>query len=282
MIQDIRPHVYDNAYRISRPGEDDYVLVYSEQSVFLSGSEDALQIPVYSEVKAQLTGIKGEFVYLFSVDERPYFLFFSREPFADLPLHKKPIGFIRKFEPAWMAFAAITGYQLSKWYHEHRFCGKCGQPTRRDEKERAMVCDGCKTIVYPKLSPAIIVGVTDGDRLLLTRYNGRPVKSYALVAGFVEIGETLEETVRREVMEEVGLRVKNIRYFGSQPWSFSDSLLVGFFADLDGSPKVTLDTEELSEGVWLPRQEIPPADPAISLTGTMIEAFRTGGGLQNP
>lgn len=275
MIQDIRPHVFDNAYRAGVPGNEAHVLVYSEQSIFLSGSEDDLQIPFYSEVTALLGGTCGEFVYLFSVDERPYFLFFSREPFADLPLHKKPVSFIRKFEPSWMAFAAITGYQLSKWYHEHRFCGKCGNSTRRGEKERTMVCDHCHTTVYPKLSPAIIVGITNGDKLLLTRYNGSALRSYALVAGFVEIGETLEETIHREVMEEVGVKVKNLRYYGSQPWSFSDSILIGFFADLDGSDRVNLDTEELSEAVWLPRGEIPPADPTISLTGTMIEAFRT-------
>lgn len=274
MIQDIRPHVYDNAYHVGIPENEDCILIFSEQSIFLSGSEDDLQIPVYNEVSTLLRGIQGEFVYLFSVDERPYFLFFSLAPFTDLPLFKKPLSFIRKFEPSWMAFAAITGCQLSKWYHEHRFCGKCGNTTRRDKKERAIVCDHCHTTVYPKLSPAVIVGITDGDKLLLARYNNRPVRNYALVAGFVEIGETLEETVHREVMEEVGLKVKNLRYYKSQPWSFSDSVLVGFFADLDGEGTVKLDTDELCEAVWLRREEIPSADPTISLTGTMIEAFR--------
>lgn len=128
---------------------------------------------------------------------------------------------------------------------------------------------------YPKISPAIIVGILDGTRILMTRYSLGPYRKYALVAGFMEIGETLEDTVRREVMEEVGLRVKNIRYFKNQPWAFSDSLLVGFFADVDGSPKVTLDQTELAEATWFEREHMPPGGSSnISLTYEMIEAFR--------
>jgi NAD+ diphosphatase len=108
----------------------------------------------------------------------------------------------------------------------------------------------------------------------MTRYADRPYKKLSLVAGFMEIGETLENTIKREVMEEVGLRVKNIRYFKSQPWAFSQSLLVGFFADLDGNSNVNLDFQELSEAMWLSRDEIPLNDSTISLTAGMVEAFR--------
>ena len=116
----------------------------------------------------------------------------------------------------------------------------------------------------------------DGDRLLLTKYSGRAYKRYALIAGFNEIGESIEDTVRREVMEEVGLKVKNIRYYKSQPWSFSETLLMGFYCDLDGSAEIQLDTEELSEGVWMKREEIPKPVSDISLTSEMIERFRRG------
>ena len=121
-----------------------------------------------------------------------------------------------------------------------------------------------------------MVGITNGDKLLLTKYSKGIYKRYGLVAGFVEIGETLEQTIQREVMEEVGLKVKNIRYYKNQPWAFSSSLLVGFFADLDGADIVTLDQNELSEAVWLSRTEIPDNPIKISLANEMIEIFKHG------
>lgn len=127
--------------------------------------------------------------------------------------------------------------------------------------------------VFRKL---VMAAVTDGDKILVTRYAGREYKGLALNAGFVEIGESLEGALKREVMEEVGLNVKNIRYFGSQPWGFSDSVISGFFVDLDGSNKVKLDRNELAEAVWILREEIPPQNTDISITSAMLEAFRTG------
>ena len=140
-----------------------------------------------------------------------------------------------------------------------------------------MRCTRCGAIVYPRINPAIVVLVRDGDRALLTHYADRPMlQRYALVAGFTEIGETLEDTVRREVLEEVGIRVKNVRYHANQPWGFSGNLMVGFWADLDGDGDITLDTAELNEAVWLRREEIPPTPDPIDLTHTMIELFRLG------
>ena len=118
-------------------------------------------------------------------------------------------------------------------------------------------CEHCGFMVYPKISPAVIVAITHQNKLLLTRYANSAPGRYALVAGFCEVGETVEETVIREVMEEVGLAVKNPVYYKSQPWGFSDSLLVGFFADVDGSTEFVLEEAELSEAIWLSRYEIP-------------------------
>ena len=120
------------------------------------------------------------------------------------------------------------------------------------------------------------MAVHDRERLLLTKYAGREYTRYALIAGFAEIGESLEQTVHREVKEEVGLKVKNLQFYKSQPWPFTDTLLAGFFAELDGSDSVTIDERELAMGVWMDREDIPPEELKISLTGEMIEAFRTG------
>ena len=182
----------------------------------------------------------------------------------------------RKFEPGWLAFAGATAAHLGQWYAQRRFCGKCSAPLSHKPDERALLCKDCGLVEYPKIAPVVIAGIIDGDRLLLTRNAAGTYRQYALVAGYVEIGETLEDAVRREVLEEVGLHVKNIRYYKSQPWAFSGSLLSGFFVELDGSDQITLDTRELSEAVWLRREDIPPAPSGFSLTWTMIEAFRLG------
>ena len=144
-----------------------------------------------------------------------------------------------------------------------------------------MRCPACGNLVYPTISPAVIVAVTHGDRLLLTKYSpkNRPgsTRNYALIAGFAEIGEPLEDTVRREVMEEVGLPVKNLRFYKSQPWSFSGCLLSGFYCDLDSEDEtVTLQEDELGEGIWFDRAELPEGVSPISLTWEMIDRFRRG------
>ena len=116
----------------------------------------------------------------------------------------------------------------------------------------------------------------NGEKILLTRYAGRNLPDYALIAGFCEIGETLEDTVRREVMEETGVRVKNIQYYDNQPWGYSQSLLVGFFADLDGDETIRVDHNELSEALWVPRAEVQDRSGDISMTAKMMGAFRKG------
>lgn len=145
---------------------------------------------------------------------------------------------------------------------------------RAHYSERAMVCSECGDIVYPVISPVIIVGVTDHDKLLLTKYANNEFKMHGLIAGYVEIGETLEAAVIREVREEVGLAIKNLRYFGSQPWGLTHILIAGFFAEVDGNSQIHLDEKELSKGIWVSRDELPHELNDISITYEMIEAFR--------
>ena len=139
-----------------------------------------------------------------------------------------------------------------------------------------MVCPACANTVYPRINPAVIVGVTDGDRLAMTRYAGRAYKGSALVAGFVEVGESPEDCVRREVAEELGLSVANIRYAGSQPWGMADDLLLGYFCDVVGPTEIELDEDELASAEWVARANIEPPPNTRTLTYHMIELFRTG------
>lgn len=276
MIQDIAPHRFDNAYHPTAPKAGDRVFFYGDGCTLLNKATG--QPFLWEEVCGLTDGDTLELTYLFRIDDIAFH--WSPNTPEVIGAAAKPVknGEFRTLQPGWLAFAGITASQLVGWYENHRFCGRCGQTTRHDQRERAIRCPRCDNLVYPTISPAVIVAVTHGDRLLLTKYS-RPGSygNYALIAGFAEIGEPLEDTVRREVMEEVGLPVRNIRFYKSQPWSFSNSLLSGFYCDLDTEDEtVTLQEDELGEGTWFNREELPQGGSTISLTREMIEQFRKG------
>ena len=225
----------------------------------------------------RLTGAElQQLQYLFSIDGRAYYLCTESRPMPGADWQYFSTGALRRCIADDTLFACAAAGSLYRWYRNTRFCGCCGARLRKSETERAMVCPECGNVIYPKICPAVIVAVHDGDRLVLTRYKDRPIKHLALVAGFNEIGETIEETVHREVLEETGLRVKNLRFYKSQPWVFTDTLLFGFFAELDGSDRITVQEDELAEANWYPRSEVPADTAHMSLTAEMIEQFRLG------
>lgn len=278
MIQDIAER-YHNEYKEQSPKEGDYIMFVKGRNVLLRKNSEKIEYLRYEE----LEGITMTVRYLFSIEQENGDMrsFFLGDADA-LPEH-----FLRDYEyeqqnifrvkmPKVLAFAGITTCQLAGWYHATRFCGTCGSSLEHDNKERMMRCPKCNALHYPKISPAVIVAVRNGDKLLMTKYAGRDYKKYALIAGFAEIGETIEETVKREVMEEVGLKVKNIHYYKSQPWSFTDTLLFGFYCEVDGNDSITMDEEELSAAEWLTREEIPTEYDGISLTNEMIMRFKKG------
>lgn len=280
MIHEIAPHRYRNEYRPQSPDKNSTLLCYRKKEVLIGrGRGNEIHFPTFGELESVSDGLYDNAVYLFTVDGHPYYL--GGDPEAvRLPGYAwENTEVFRTASPSHLAFAGITGAQLNRWYASRRFCGRCGRPMRPDAKERMMRCDGCGQQEYPKIMPAVIVAVTHKDRILLTQYADRDYKKYALIAGFAEIGEPIEDTVRREVMEEVGLRVKDIRYYKSQPWSFTDTLLFGFYAQLDGEETVTLDREELALAKWFDRKDIPVEANHVSLTNEMIVRFKEGGRL---
>ena len=167
-----------------------------------------------------------------------------------------------------------TSWHLWSWYKSHHFCGKCGQALRPAASERALQCDNCGCMVFPTISPAIIVAITCGDRILLARNANSPFANYALVAGYVEVGETLEHAVRREVLEEVGVHIRNLRYLGDQPWGISGSHMFAFHAEADDNEPIRIQQNELSDAKWFDRSELPERTHAVSIAHELIERFR--------
>ena len=273
MIQDIAPHQFHNEYKAYEIQNGDYVLFYRQRDVLLRYVDEQIVYPKYEEVSDRES---RSYIYLFSIDAQRYYFCDETDETLMEAYQFVNIQKMRKGQPKHQAFAGVTGLQLAEWYRSRRFCGRCGTGMTHSAKERMVQCPECGQMEYPKISPAVIIALVHGNRILMSKYVGRAYKNYALLAGFSEIGEPVEETVRREVMEEVGLQVTDLRYYGSQPWGFSDSVISGFFAKLDGSGAVRLDRDELSEAVWLSREEIPPQNTGISITAEMIEAFRTG------
>ena len=274
MIQDIYPRIYHCEYQLQNPESCHRILVFHQNKALVRFQDGKLRYPVFQEMQ----GAPFHYYYLFSVDNMKYFLAFPETgfeaPFLLSGYQYEEVRIFRTALPKHCAFAGITGYHLFNWYQLNQFCGRCQSAMLPDSKERMLFCPKCRNMVYPRISPAVIVGVIHDDKILMSKYAGRSYTNYALIAGFTEIGENAEQTVAREVMEEVGLKVKNIRYYKSQPWAFSGSLLLGYFAQLDGSDQITLDTGELSEAGWFSRDEISLEDDHVSLTREMIIRFK--------
>lgn len=174
----------------------------------------------------------------------------------------------------WLAGRA---FQIIEWDRISQYCGRCGAPNTQLTHERAKKCLHCGHVKYPRISPAVIVRVvrydSDGARILLA--NGRRFQStkiYSVLAGFVEPGETLEACIQREICEEVGITVKNIRYFGSQPWPFPDSLMIAFTAEYD-SGEIRLEEAEIADANWFRPDELPDVPPPISIARRLIDSF---------
>lgn len=165
---------------------------------------------------------------------------------------------------------------LAHWERDHQFCGRCGSPTELVSGERARRCIRCGLSSYPRISPAIIIAVTReserGEQILLARNHRFPAGRYSVVAGFVEAGETLEECAAREVHEEVGVQIANIRYFGSQSWPFPNSLMIGLTADYAGG-EISLEESEIADARWFSPETMPQLPPKISIARQLIEAF---------
>lgn len=271
MIQELYPYKLDNQYKNAVPKAGDRIISIRDHRMLIKEREDGtIDFPKVEEVGVRFQE-NGILRYLFSVDETQFFLFHNLE-LESYEYHT--VGYLRGKAPKHLVYAGMVGWQLAGWYETHQFCGRCGQELVHDEKERMMKCPICGHMEYPKICPCVIVGVIHEDKILVTKYRDRKTNYYALVAGFAEVGETIEETVHREVMEETGVKVKNLRYYKCQPWPFSESLLFGFFCELDGSDEITMEEDELSVAKWISRDELDVTCNDFALTNEMLAVFK--------
>lgn len=263
MIQEILPAKLNNTYRNRPASQNDTVMVFRGNSVLYKDTG----FPTVSEYGP------GKLTYLFSIDDIYYYLGTETE----IPGYEYvTLRDIRERTSRHDCFAVMTAHHLEEWYRLHVYCGSCGDKLVHGENERMMYCPQCGAQYFPQISPAVIVGIIDGENMLVSRYNGRTA-GYALIAGYTEIGETPEETVHREVFEETGLHVKNLRYYKSQPWGMSGSVLLGYFCELDGDSTIHVDHNELSLAEWKAREELPGDTEKLSLTAEMIQLFKDCG-----
>lgn len=195
----------------------------------------------------------------------------------------KLIGLREAFGHFEETLAALSGraYQIVDWDRNHQFCSRCGSPTKQRRDERARACPNCGRVAYPPISPAIMILVTRGRELLLGRRAIWPEQRYSALAGFVEPGETLEQTVARETREEVGVEITNIRYFGSQPWPFPHSLMIAFTAEYAGG-EVRPDGVEIEEARWFDAEQLPKLPPRISISRRLIDTVSARLAAQYP
>lgn len=267
MIQDIGEGVFSNAFSLEPAQEGDLLFCFRGNEILVTGEESDPILPRYGQLTPPCH-------HIFSLDGIGCYI---SEEIIKAPegyFYVKAPDMARTVSDRKAAFAVVTAWQLSKWEQSRKFCGRCGAETERSTIERAMICPKCGLIEYPKICPATITAITHNGKLLMARGKNSAPGRYGLIAGFVEIGETFEGTVKREAMEEVGLKLKNIKYAKSQPWGFSDSQMIGFTAELDGDDEtIVLQESELAEARWFTAEEAPRPSNDISIAADLINDF---------
>ncbi|MBR5516531.1 MAG: NAD(+) diphosphatase [Firmicutes bacterium] len=280
MIQDLDFGYLDNHYVNHTPSDEDIVVCVSGRDVLVHRDESRfLDLPTWGEVKEWCRDWTKWFdepvQYVFTLQEKKYFLWMGKTGEAlDAKYTYEPAMMLRQRKSKNVCFGIQTAWHLYNWYRSNLFCGKCGSKTAHDAKERMMRCTECGNMIFPRINPAVIIGVTSGDKIMLVTHAANTAR-YGLVAGFIEIGETAEEAVAREVMEEVGLKVKNVRYYKSQPWGVAGNLSLGYFCEVEGDDTPNIDVNEIATATWHHKDAIPEdaKDDGISLTREMIRVF---------
>ena len=239
--------------------EEDYILVFQNNKLLLKENSQLLQGK----------DIQGEAYFLFTYEAKRYYL--AMEATILCPYCEVEVRHIRHMFSHDQALMLGVGVQLRNFYTNTKYCSRCGNKLVRATNERAMICT-CGYRMYPPVMPAVITMIIDRERnkVLLTRSHQMNKDAFGLVAGFLEVGETFEEGVRREIQEEVQLNIKKLTYYGNQPWGYGNNIMIAFYCELDGDPTITLQEEELSEAWWADIDTLQLEKNKVSIAHKML------------
>ena len=243
---------------------------FHDAKLLVGGADDAPVIPESSAVEEMGIGVSRHYLGELNGTACVAVLLADDTPEPDGWRYAGLRSLFFRLPDALLAIAA-RAFQIVEWDRTHRYCGRCGTPTRDKNGERAKECPACGYVAYPRVTPAMMVLVTRGRELLLARSPRFPPGTFSALAGFVEPGETIEDCIRREVREEVGIEVDDIRYFASQSWAFPHSLMIAYTAEYAGG-ELKPDETEIAEARWFAWNEVPNLPPSISISRRLIDA----------
>lgn len=254
-------------YEILKPDEKDLVFYFQGQEIFLIHSD---QVPNYREFSA--CSVKAKHFYCFAEFENIRYLVAEELEVSqeDPALSKVSLRKLAHTFPADFFALLLKAAHLNFWRMTHRYCGACGTRLIDSTNECARCCEGCGQVSYPRISPCVIVLIRRGAEMLLARSAHFAPGVYSTLAGFIEPGESAEDAVHREIFEEVGLRVNNVRYFASQAWPFPDSLMLGFTADYE-SGEICIDKKEIEAADWYSPKNLPTLPNTFSIARALID-----------
>jgi NAD+ diphosphatase len=257
----------------AHPQPGSYCFVFQKGKLMVAETSSQLcRVPRFSDLPAAWFQNENA-LYLGSMDDWGCFTV-EIEDSADPSESCRPADLRSLYDCMGERELSVAGFasQIIQWDQNYRYCGRCGSRASDSQRERAKICPDCGLVNFPRLSPSIIVAVTRGEEILLACARSFRLNFYSVLAGFVEPGETLEQCVEREIEEEVGIKVRNIRYFGSQSWPFPDSLMVGFTADHD-SGEICIDNHEIVDAGWYRADNLPKIPGRISIARRLIDAY---------
>lgn len=294
MIQDIGLKKYSPDFIKKYPEVSDILICTQGRNFLMKKVENGYEFPTFADTNIKKcfdtegkmqadvwkNEVRGRYPDMgifrtIAIDDEGYYITDTEELFDEMA-GIEPVSneILRHYTPKHISFGAATAAQIARWQAANRYCGRCAGKMKPSEKERSMICEKCGNMVFPKICPAVTISIIHEDKLLLVRNRNGVFHRYAQVAGYVEVGETFEDTVRREAFEETGLKLKNIQYYKNQPWAMTDAQMIGFTAEVDGNPEIKLQEDELLEGRWFLADEIPEDIADRSLTYEMIGNFR--------
>jgi len=264
----------------SGSGDPAYWFIFRDFRLLVQNEDNETRVPRIKNLSdLGITPLRHQYLGFLDLPSGPQHCYSAEVPESSIaPDGMAYLSLRRLFTKLDESMLALAGraVQIVEWDRTHQFCGRCGIPVQHIPYERAKKCPQCGLTSYPRLSPAVIVSIErtgqNGNELLLAHNRRHPAGFYSVLAGFVEPGETLEECVKREIREEVGIEVKNVRYFGSQPWPFPNSLMIAFTAEYAGG-EIDLEEEEIEDAGWYMANALPSVPPPISIARQLIDTF---------